>query len=198
MARCYDARAAEASMLTWVGARADAVLVVIVRLVWLLARRDALGFDADLGRCPSGQRERAVNPSASPTEVRILPGPPHSAAWQFRPATSRSPRRAHPGVRARRERIQRQRDPRRRSDHPQRIRHPHRDPPVVVDRQPELQHASPWNKHRRLVRPSMALEPQHSQASSSLPHQATAIAAAQRVLGDAASCALLAIQRPAL
>ncbi len=84
-------------MLAWVGARADAVLVVIVRLVWLLARRDALGFDADLGRCPSGQRERAVNPSASPTEVRILPGPPPSAAWQFRPATSRSPR-AHPVV----------------------------------------------------------------------------------------------------
>jgi hypothetical protein len=26
--------------------------------------------------CPSGQRERAVNPSAQPTEVRILPPPP--------------------------------------------------------------------------------------------------------------------------
>jgi hypothetical protein len=25
--------------------------------------------------CPSGQRERAVNPSAQPTEVRILPPP---------------------------------------------------------------------------------------------------------------------------
>ena len=28
-----------------------------------------------LGVCPSGQRERAVNPSAQPTEVRILPPP---------------------------------------------------------------------------------------------------------------------------
>src|SRR5690242_10404840 len=28
------------------------------------------------GVCPSGQRERAVNPSAQPTEVRILPPPP--------------------------------------------------------------------------------------------------------------------------
>ena len=28
------------------------------------------------GRCPSGQRELAVNQSAQPTEVRILPGPP--------------------------------------------------------------------------------------------------------------------------
>ena len=28
-----------------------------------------------LGRCPSGQRERAVNPSALPSEVQILPGP---------------------------------------------------------------------------------------------------------------------------
>src|SRR5207245_5040604 len=27
------------------------------------------------GVCPSGQRERAVNPSAQPTEVRILPPP---------------------------------------------------------------------------------------------------------------------------
>src|SRR3954447_3453321 len=30
---------------------------------------------APLGVCPSGQRERAVNPSAQPTEVRILPPP---------------------------------------------------------------------------------------------------------------------------
>src|SRR6478672_3650938 len=30
------------------------------------------------GVCPSGQRERAVNPSAQPTEVRILP-PPHAS-----------------------------------------------------------------------------------------------------------------------
>src|SRR4029450_11867680 len=29
------------------------------------------------GVCPSGQRERAVNPSAQPTEVRILPPPWH-------------------------------------------------------------------------------------------------------------------------
>jgi hypothetical protein len=29
------------------------------------------------GVCPSGQRERAVNPSAQPTEVRILPPPLH-------------------------------------------------------------------------------------------------------------------------
>ncbi len=29
------------------------------------------------GVCPSGQRERAVNPSAQPTEVRILPPPSH-------------------------------------------------------------------------------------------------------------------------
>src|SRR3546814_19851499 len=28
-----------------------------------------------LGRCPSGQRELAVNQSALPTEVQILPGP---------------------------------------------------------------------------------------------------------------------------
>src|SRR5215212_1973066 len=28
-----------------------------------------------LGVCPSGQRERAVNPPAQPTEVRILPPP---------------------------------------------------------------------------------------------------------------------------
>src|SRR4051794_5883969 len=32
------------------------------------------------GVCPSGQRERAVNPSAQPTEVRILP-PPSSSSW---------------------------------------------------------------------------------------------------------------------
>ena len=29
-----------------------------------------------LGRCPSGQREQAVNLPATPSEVRILPGPP--------------------------------------------------------------------------------------------------------------------------
>ena len=28
-----------------------------------------------MGKCPSGQRERAVNPSATPSEVQILPGP---------------------------------------------------------------------------------------------------------------------------
>ena len=33
---------------------------------------------APLGVCPSGQRERAVNPSAQPTEVRILPPPSSS------------------------------------------------------------------------------------------------------------------------
>src|SRR6266540_5406655 len=32
------------------------------------------------GVCPSGQRERAVNPSAQPTEVRILPPPFHHPA----------------------------------------------------------------------------------------------------------------------
>ena len=32
------------------------------------------------GVCPSGQRERAVNPSAQPTEVRILPPPSSSRA----------------------------------------------------------------------------------------------------------------------
>src|SRR3954447_11847407 len=32
------------------------------------------------GVCPSGQRERAVNPSAQPTEVRILP-PPSSSSF---------------------------------------------------------------------------------------------------------------------
>ena len=32
---------------------------------------------ASPGVCPSGQRERAVNPSAQPTEVRILPPPLH-------------------------------------------------------------------------------------------------------------------------
>src|SRR5213075_2346456 len=32
------------------------------------------------GVCPSGQRERAVNPSAMPTEVRILPPPLDSPA----------------------------------------------------------------------------------------------------------------------
>src|SRR5207245_7273534 len=45
------------------------------------------------GVCPSGQRERAVNPSAQPTEVRILP-PPLSLLvgavlqwkWRFTPA----------------------------------------------------------------------------------------------------------------
>ena len=58
-------------------------------------------------------------------------------------------------------------------DRQQRIRHTHRDPPVVVDRRPELLHASPWNEHRRLVRPSMALEPQdsHCPADRHLPHQ---------------------------
>ena len=44
------------------------------------------------GVCPSGQRERAVNPSAQPTEVRILP-PPSLRAGQ-RPATTRAPRGA--------------------------------------------------------------------------------------------------------
>ena len=43
-----------------------------------------------LGVCPSGQRERAVNPSAQPTEVRILPPP-------FRPAPT--PARQNPPVR---------------------------------------------------------------------------------------------------
>jgi hypothetical protein len=33
--------------------------------------------------CPSGQRERAVNPSAQPTEVRILPPPLLSRAWKI-------------------------------------------------------------------------------------------------------------------
>jgi 2-methylisocitrate lyase-like PEP mutase family enzyme len=41
-----------------------------------------------LGVCPSGQRERAVNPSAQPTEVRILPPPlqpgQHEKAEAFR------------------------------------------------------------------------------------------------------------------
>ena len=41
------------------------------------ARADALRYsDRLLGRCPSGQRERAVNPSVLPTMVRIHPGPP--------------------------------------------------------------------------------------------------------------------------
>ncbi len=35
------------------------------------------------GVCPSGQRERAVNPSAQPTEVRILPPP---LRWEIRSA----------------------------------------------------------------------------------------------------------------
>src|SRR5437763_4370510 len=38
---------------------------------------------ADPGVCPSGQRERAVNPSAQPTEVRILPPP--SSPSEVRP-----------------------------------------------------------------------------------------------------------------
>ncbi len=40
------------------------------------------------GVCPSGQRERAVNPSAQPTEVRILP-PPLSASFRKLPTASR-------------------------------------------------------------------------------------------------------------
>ena len=39
-----------------------------------------------MGRCPSGQRELTVNQPARPTEVRILPGPPHDRqvlrAWR--------------------------------------------------------------------------------------------------------------------
>src|SRR5436189_2089957 len=44
------------------------------------------------GVCPSGQRERAVNPSAQPTEVRILPPPfrkPGGSGCE--PSTWRSP-----------------------------------------------------------------------------------------------------------
>ena len=37
-----------------------------------------------LGRCPSGQRERAVNPSALPSEVQILPGPPDKECGRVR------------------------------------------------------------------------------------------------------------------
>ena len=54
------------------------------------------------GVCPSGQRERAVNPSAQPTEVRILPPPPRVPGR--RPAGRRSPtsgRRLTPGPRGR-------------------------------------------------------------------------------------------------
>ena len=40
------------------------------------------------GVCPSGQRERAVNPSAQPTEVRILPPPLTHTPWWRRPATA--------------------------------------------------------------------------------------------------------------
>ena len=36
------------------------------------------------GVCPSGQRERAVNPSAQPTEVRILPPPLVEIAYEWR------------------------------------------------------------------------------------------------------------------
>src|SRR5262249_34677104 len=39
-----------------------------------------------LGVCPSGQRERAVNPSAQPTEVRILPPPPSQTKPRLRNA----------------------------------------------------------------------------------------------------------------
>src|SRR5262249_10309158 len=48
------------------------------------------------GVCPSGQRERAVNPSAQPTEVRILP-PPFSSALAEGQATTRpwAPRPGH-------------------------------------------------------------------------------------------------------
>ena len=42
----------------------------------LRGRRQTLRLQSPLpGVCPSGQRERAVNPSAQPTEVRILPPP---------------------------------------------------------------------------------------------------------------------------
>jgi hypothetical protein len=42
--------------------------------------RTALGPRATTqGRCPSGQREQTVNLPATPTEVRILPGPPRNA-----------------------------------------------------------------------------------------------------------------------
>ena len=57
------------------------------------------------GVCPSGQRERAVNPSAQPTEVRILPPPlmnatrrPRRHSWT--PCWTRE-RREHPGSTAR-------------------------------------------------------------------------------------------------
>ena len=36
----------------------------------------AVRSSAVVGRCPSGQREQTVNLPATPTEVRILPGPP--------------------------------------------------------------------------------------------------------------------------
>ena len=42
----------------------------------MTGKRSALYPRGPLGRCPSGQRELAVNQSALPTEVQILPGPP--------------------------------------------------------------------------------------------------------------------------
>src|SRR3954471_7942454 len=41
------------------------------------------------GVCPSGQRERAVNPSAQPTEVRILPPPLPQARCEASRSASR-------------------------------------------------------------------------------------------------------------
>ena len=49
------------------------------------ARRGRVGtIPLSLGVCPSGQRERAVNPSAQPTEVRILPPPSPSEVRPIR------------------------------------------------------------------------------------------------------------------
>ena len=45
------------------------------------------------GVCPSGQRERAVNPSAQPTEVRILPPPLTQDCSKFSPKALIAPRR---------------------------------------------------------------------------------------------------------
>src|SRR5213082_454931 len=57
------------------------------------------------GVCPSGQRERAVNPSAQPTEVRILPPPltparsPASAPAEASTRAARALTDSHYGVR---------------------------------------------------------------------------------------------------
>ena len=75
------------------GRRAAEMLGARHRRSWRYARRL-------LGRCPSGQRERAVNPSALPSEVQILPGPPvllgaRCGSLPLRPCAERSMHAGH-------------------------------------------------------------------------------------------------------